>query len=72
MFMKEINTHLVELNHRHIQESGRLFARFLIQHPDIDPNFVDDMTEQQDSEWSDFSSDLKITQQIEINELLSE
>ena len=69
--MKEANTHLIELRHRHIQESGRLFSRFLIKHTDIDPNFVDDMTDQQNSDWSEFSSDLKITQQIEIDELQS-
>lgn len=54
---------------RHIQEGGALFAKFLNAHPEIDPNFADDLTDEQDSTWKQYSFDLTVTQQIERNEL---
>ncbi|USN96112.1 MAG: hypothetical protein H6797_03475 [Candidatus Nomurabacteria bacterium] len=67
--MKETNPRFTDLNLRHIQESGRALAKFLIVHPEIDPNFVDDMTDEQEADWQQFSSDLAITQDIERCEL---
>ena len=35
----------IELYLRHIREGGALFAQFLNSHPQIDPNFADDITD---------------------------
>ncbi len=71
-FEKSTNPQQVEMSSRHIQEMGGLFARFLDKHPEIDPNFVDDMTEEQETEWGEFNKDMRITQQIELYESTAE
>lgn len=67
--MKEIDNRRINLTKRHSQEKGTMFARFLVSHPDIDPNFVDDMTPEHEADWQQYSFDLVITQSIERNEL---
>jgi hypothetical protein len=61
----------VELYLRHIHEGGAKIAEFLKAHPDIDPDFVEDMTDKEEAELREYSSDLAITQQIERDELTS-
>jgi hypothetical protein len=62
----------VELYLRHIREGGAKIAEFLIAHSDINPDFIEDMTDAQEAELKQFTSDLAITQQIERNHLDSE
>jgi hypothetical protein len=59
----------VELYLRHIHEGGAKIAEFLKAHPDIDPDFIEDMTDKEEAELQQYSSDLAITQQIERDEL---
>jgi hypothetical protein len=59
----------VELYLRHIHEGGAKLAEFLIAHPDIDPQGIDDMTQKQEFDLKQYCSDLAITHQIEHGEL---
>lgn len=67
--MKEIDNRRIDLTRQHYREASAMFARFLKSRPDIDPNFIDDMTPEQESDWHQYSSDLVITQGIERYEL---
>ena len=67
--MSRMDPRIVGLCLRHIQEGGAMFTEFLNAHPQIDPNFVDDITDEQLAEWKIHSSILTITQQIERDEL---
>ncbi|MFZ0902805.1 MAG: hypothetical protein WAN71_02765 [Mycobacterium sp.] len=58
-----------ELYLRHIHEGGAKIAEFLIAHPDINPDRIDDMTQKQEFELKQYCSDLAITHQIERDEL---
>jgi hypothetical protein len=66
-----MSTQRIELYLRHIREGGAKIAEFLTTHPHIDPNFIDDMTGQQEAELRQHISDLIITQKIEWRELNS-
>ena len=59
----------VELYLRHIQEGGAKIAEFLIAHPDIDPQGIDNMTQKQELDLKQYCHDLAITHQIEHGEL---
>jgi hypothetical protein len=59
----------VELYLRHVHEGGAKIAEFLIAHPDIDPDDIDDMTQKQEFDLKQHCSDLAITHQIERYEL---
>lgn len=67
--MKEIYERRMNMTQRHIFEGSSLFANFLKSQPDIDPNFVDDMDDEQEAAWQQYRSDLTITQDIERHEL---
>ena len=67
--MKEIDSRKIDLAKRHQLETSTLFANFLKSRPDIDPNFVDDMDDEQEADWQQYSSDLTITQGMERYEL---
>jgi hypothetical protein len=67
--MSEMDARKVDLYLRQIREGGAKIAEFLIVHPDIDPEFIDDITDNQEAELKEYISDLTITQQIERNEL---
>jgi hypothetical protein len=67
--MSEMDARRVELYLRHIHEGGAKIAEFLKAHPDIDPDFIEDMTDKEETELQQYSSDLAITQQIERDEL---
>lgn len=55
----------VELYVRHIHEGGAKIAEFLNSHPDVYPEFIEDMTDRQEAELEKYISDLAITQQME-------
>jgi hypothetical protein len=56
----------IELNRRHSQEMGVLFARFLDDHPDVESE-VDgaQMTSDQEAAWTACSAELLARQQAE-------
>lgn len=54
---------------RHMHEGGAKIAQFLIEHPGIDACFIDEMTDAQEAELKRYTSDLGVTQQIELAEL---
>lgn len=62
----------VELYLRHVHEGGARIAEFLNAHPDIRPEFIEDMSTQQEAELRKYSSDLDKIQQIEREELTIE
>lgn len=55
----------IELNRRHSQEMGLLFAEFLETHPDIDAELSDAMTDDEDAAWTAFSAQLLARHQAE-------
>jgi hypothetical protein len=59
----------VSLYIRQIHEGGAKIAEFLHQHPDIDPHDIDNLTEQQEADLTEYCSDLAITHAIERDEL---
>ena len=59
----------VRLYVRQIHEGGAKIAEFLRQHPDINPYDIDNLTEQQEADLTEYCSDLTITQVIERDEL---
>lgn len=69
MQAREVDPKTAELYLRHMREGGAKIAQFLIEHPGIDPCFIDDMTEAQEAELKKYTSDLDATQQIELAEL---
>lgn len=64
-----MSTQSIDLYLRHIREGGAKIAEFLTTHSHIDPNFIEDMTDQQEAELRRHISDLTITQEIERHEL---
>lgn len=71
-FEKSTNSEQIELKSRHIREMGALFAKFLDRYPEIDPNFADDTTKDQELAWNEFNKDMRMTQQIELYESIIE
>ncbi len=67
--MSAMDARQVDLYSRQIREGGAKIAEFLIAHPEIDPEFIEDMSENQQAELTEYLSDFAITQQIERNEL---
>ncbi|MCA9335168.1 hypothetical protein KC953_03420 [Candidatus Saccharibacteria bacterium] len=67
--MEEVYNRRANLAQRHCLEASTLFANFLKSRPDIDPNFIDDMDDEQEADWQKYSSDLAITQDMERHEL---
>jgi hypothetical protein len=63
---------IAEVYVRHIHEGGTKIAEFLNAHPDVDPNFIDDITAIQEAQLIVFMADLAITQRIERHELAVE
>jgi hypothetical protein len=59
----------VHLYIRQIHEGGAKIAEFLHQHPDINPHDIDNLTEQQEADLTQYCSDLAITHTIERDEL---
>jgi hypothetical protein len=59
----------VRLYVRHIHEGGAKIAEFLDKHPDIDPHDIDNLTQQQEVDLTQYCSDLAITHTIERDEL---
>ena len=62
----------VELYLRHIHEGGAKIAEFLNAHSEIRPEFIEDMTAQQEAELRIYGSELDKIQQIEREELAIE
>lgn len=67
--MNEFEVRKAKLTERHLVEAGTLFANFLKSRSDIDPNFVEDMNDEQEAAWQQYRSDLAITQDMERHEL---
>jgi hypothetical protein len=65
----EMDPRRVELYLRHIHEGSAKIAEFLNAHSDIKPEFIEDMSAQQEAELKEYSADLDKTQQIEREEL---
>lgn len=59
----------VDLYVRQIREGGAKIAEFLAVHPDINPDFIEEITGDQETELEQYISDLAVTQQIERAEL---
>jgi hypothetical protein len=64
-----MNPRKVDLYIRQIHEGGAKVAEFLRSHPQVNPNGIDDMTQEQELELMQYCSDLTITHQIERGEL---
>jgi hypothetical protein len=64
-----MNPRKVELYIRQIHEGGAKVAEFLRSHPQVDPDGIDNMTQEQERELIQYCSDLTITHQIERYEL---
>jgi hypothetical protein len=64
-----MNRQKIDVYLRHVHEGGAKVAAFLNAHPEIDPDLIEDMTETQEAELKRFTSDLRVTQQIERGEL---
>ncbi|MCV7377320.1 hypothetical protein BST11_13940 [Mycobacterium alsense] len=66
---REVDPQRAALYLRHMREGGAKIAQFLVEHPGIDPCFIEEMTEAQEAELNEYTSDLTVTQQIELAEL---
>ena len=63
----------IELNRKHSREMGALFARFLDDHPDVESEVNgEQMTEEQDVAWTQFSAELLARHQAERSALADE
>lgn len=59
----------VHLYIRQIHEGGARVAEFLHQHPDISPHDIDNLTEQQEADLTQYCADLAVTHMLERVEL---
>ena len=63
----------IELNRNHSREMGALFARFLDDHPEVESEVNgEQMTEEQDVAWTQFSAELLARHQAERSALADE
>jgi hypothetical protein len=63
----------IELNRKHSREMGALFARFLDDHPEVESEVNgEQMTEEQDVAWTQFSAELLARHQAERSALADE
>lgn len=69
MQAREVDLERAALYLRHMHEGGAKIAQFLIEHPDVDPCFIDEMTEGREADLKKYTFDLTVTQQIELAEL---
>jgi hypothetical protein len=59
----------IRLYVRHIHEGGAKVAEFLDARPDINPHDIDDLTQQEEADLTQYCSDLAITHMMERDEL---
>ena len=63
----------IELNRKHSREMGALFSRFLDDHPEVESEVNgEQMTEEQDVAWTQFSAELLARHQTERSALADE
>jgi hypothetical protein len=63
----------IELNRTHSREMGALFARFLDDHPDVESEVNgEQMTEEHEVAWTQFSAELLARHQAERSALADE
>jgi hypothetical protein len=63
----------IELNRKHSREMGALFARFLDDYPEVESEVNgEQMTEEQDVAWTQFSAELLARHQTERSALADE
>ncbi len=63
----------IELNRKHSREMGALFARFLDDHPEVESEVNgEQMTQEQDVAWTQFSAELLARHQAERSALADE
>ena len=63
----------IELNRKHSREMGALFARFLDDHPEVESEVNgEQMSQEQDVAWTQFSAELLARHQAERSALADE